>query len=448
MKRKRIMAVLTAAAMVAGIAGCASGNAESQNMDAGAKQTPANEASAQNQDASDEERIEISLWHIWPEGNGGTADCFQQTLEAMKEKFPEVDFVVDAVADSGDAYKTKIKTAIAGNEAPDIFYTWGGGFSQSFIDAGKVLCLDDYIDQTVKDRLIEGTTNYFTYDEKLYGLPTRINLGVLYCNSRLFEEAGVTYPETYEELLGAVKTFKDAGYTPMCVGAKDTWTAAMYLNALTARMAGTEYTNQVLNGGATIDTPEILKSVELYQDLIKAGAFDDGAIALSKDESQTAFLSGKIPMYIHGSWLCSNIFDSEVRDDIVVRNIPVVEGGKGTDTEFLGGADQTFMINSAAKHPEKVAEVYQFMCETFSEKIYMSGNGLPTWKGDFDTSAIENKLIVEAAELYEKSSGLSLWWDTALTGEAATNHLETVTETFMLSITPKEFIEKHKTFLQ
>lgn len=433
MKMKKLLAGVLALAMVTGLSACGGSG------DGG---------SSSGSTASGDDKIKISLWHIWPEGNGGTADCFQETLEAMKEKFPEVEFEVDAVADSGDAYKTKIKTAIAGNEAPDIFYTWGGGFSQNFIDAGKVLNLDDYIDDSTKDKLIEGTTNYFTYDEKLYGLPTRINLGLLYCNSKLFEEAGLEYPQTYDELLNAVKVFRDAGYTPMCVGAKDTWTAAMYLNGLTARMAGTEYTNKVLNKEETIDTPEIEKSVELYQDLIKAGAFEDGAIALSKDESQTAFLSGKIPMYIHGSWLCSNIYDSEVKDDIVVRNLPLIEGGKGTETEFLGGADQTFMINSAAKNPEKVVEVYKFMCETFSEKIYTTGNGLPTWKGEFDTDAIDNKLIVDAAQMYEKSTGMSLWWDTALSGEDATNHLETVTEVFTFNITPDEFIAKNKAFLK
>lgn len=428
MKFKRLLAIGMAAVMAAGMAGC-SGGGKSEGGSSG-------------------DKIKISLWHIWPEGNGGTADCFQETLTAMKEKFPDVEFEVDAVADSGDAYKTKIKTAIAGNEAPDIFYTWGGGFSQNFIDAGKVLCLDDYVSGETKEKLIEGTTNYFTYGDKLYGLPTRINLGLLYCNKKLFEEAGLDYPETYEELMEAVKAFREKGITPMCVGAKDTWTAAMYLNGLTARMAGTEYTNKVLNKEETIDTPEMTKSVELFQNLIREGAFEDGAIALSKDESQTAFLSGKIPMYIHGSWLCSNIFDSDVKDDIVVRNFPLVEGGKGTETEFLGGADQTFMINSNTKNPEKVVEVYQFMCETFSEKIYTTGNGLPTWKGEFDTENIDNKLIVEAAQMYEKSTGMSLWWDTALSGEDATNHLETVTEVFTLSVIPEEFIQKNKAFLK
>lgn len=438
-KTKKLISLLFVMMLLFGLYGCSTDNNQ--------KDEKSNGKTAVNDTTVDEE-ITVSLWHIWPEGNGGTADAFKETLDAVKEKFPEVTFEVDAVADSGDAYKTKIKTAMAGSEAPDIFYTWGGGFSQAFIDAGKVLSLEDYIDDTIKDQLIAGTTNYFTYDNNLYGLPTRINLGVLYLNSKLFEEVGVEYPETYTDLLEAVKTFKAAGYTPMVVGAKDTWTAAMYLNALTMRMAGTEYTNQVLNGEATIDTPEIKKSVELYQELINEGAFDQGAMALGNSESQVAFLTGQVPMFIHGSWLASTIFDSEVKDDIVVKNIPLIDGGKSIETEFLGGADQTFMINSQTENPEKVVEIYKYLTKTFSEKIYLSGNGLPTWKVDYDTSSIENKLIVQTAEMYEQSTGLSLWWDTALTGIDATTHLELVTEAFMLSITPDDFIKRHQEFLE
>lgn len=436
MKLKSVLAMVMAASMMLGLAGCG-GSSSGKALE-----------SVAGKEVQSGDKIKISLWHVWPEGNGGTAESFKKTLAEMEDKFPDVEFVIDAVADSGDAYKTKIKTAIAGGEAPDIFYSWGGGFSKAFVDAGKVLCLDDYMDEETKVKVIEGTTNNFIYDGKLYGLPTRVNIGLLYCNKSMFDEAGLELPATYDELMQAIKVFKDKGITPMCVGAKDTWTAAMYLNALTMREAGTEYVNQVVNGEATIDTPEIKKSVELYQGMIDAGAFADGAIAISKDESQAVFLSGGMPMYYNGSWLCANIFDSPIKDDIVALNFPVVEGGKGDPNEFLGGADQTFMINSETKNPEKVVEVYKFMCESFSKNVFTSGAGLPTWKSEVDTSTIENQLLVNAYDLYQNCTGLSLWWDTALTSEKATNHLETVTETFMKTITPDEFIEKHKALLQ
>jgi len=35
-------------------------------------------------------------------------------------------------------------SAVAANELPNIFFTWAGGFSSSFIDSGKVHPLDEY----------------------------------------------------------------------------------------------------------------------------------------------------------------------------------------------------------------------------------------------------------------------------------------------------------------
>lgn len=444
MNLKRLLCVAMASTMLLGTMAACAGSSPSSDVQGNAESSSTDTAS----NVSEDDKITIKLWHVWPENNGGTAASFQKTLEETQAAFPEVKFEIDAVADSGDAYKTKIKTAIAGGEAPDIFYTWGGGFSQIFVDSGKVLCLDDYLDEDTKSKIIEGTTNNFFYDEKLYGLPTRVNIGLLYCNKKMFEEAGIELPTTYDELLAAVKAFKEKGYTPMCVGAKDTWTAAMYLNALTMREAGSEYVNKVINAEATIDTPEIKRSVQMYQELINAGAFADGAIAISKDESQAVFLSGGMPMYFNGSWLCANIYESEIKDDIVVMNFPTVSDGQGDDNEFLGGADQTFMINNQTENPDKVVEVYKFMCESFSKNVFTSGAGLPTWKSDVDTTAIENQLLVDAYNLYQSSTGLSLWWDTALRSDKATTHLEVVTETFMETITPDEFIQKHLEFLQ
>lgn len=40
--------------------------------------------------------------------------------------------------------KRRSNAAVAANELPDIFFTWSGGFSESFVSSGKVMCLDDY----------------------------------------------------------------------------------------------------------------------------------------------------------------------------------------------------------------------------------------------------------------------------------------------------------------
>ena len=72
----------------------------------------------------------------------------------MEQANPDVQIKVETV--ENERYKTKIKTAFATNELPDIFYSWGGGFSKPFIESGKVLSLNQYIDDDTSNKINNG----------------------------------------------------------------------------------------------------------------------------------------------------------------------------------------------------------------------------------------------------------------------------------------------------
>lgn len=440
MKKKIISKVLVGAMLLSALSSCGGTNQETAS-------SPDASGSEQATSVSEDEKITISMWHVWPEANGGTAAAFAKTIEEVKEKYPEVEFEMDAVADSGDAYKTKIKTAVAGGEIPDIFYTWGGGFSEAFVKSGKVLNLDDYTTDETKEKMISGTLDFFEYDGSIYGYPLRSNVGVLFCNKAMFDEAGLEVPETFDELIQVCKDFNQKGIVPFAIGAKNPSDIAWWTDQLAQRTAGAEYVSEVLSGNSTFDTAEMEQSAVLFRELIDADAFDPGAAAISRDEAYTIFTSGINPMYFVGSWFCSNIMASEIADDVVVIPFPTVDGAKGVGTEFIGGADQTFMINSEVENPEKVVEIYTYMCERLSENVLLGGAGLPAWKTDADVSQIENKLLIDVNELYKNSTGGNIWWDNTLLAEPATNHMDTAVKLFLGEITPEEYTKLNTEYI-
>lgn len=422
-----LAAAALAAAMLLQATGCSTKEG-GNNADSSASKAP--------------EKTTITLWHVWPDG-APAAPAMKKVLDAAKEKFPDVEIKVDAVADTGDAYKTKIKAAIAAREAPDIFYTWGGGFSKGFVESGKVLQLDPYLNDGTKDKLVSGTLSLLTYNDKIYALPVSVNFAMLYYNTELFEKNNLTPPKTFEEFVEVCKAFKAKGITPLAVGGKDTWTVAMYHNGIALKTTGSQYINDALAGKASFNTPEMKKSVELLQSLNKMGAFPEGALGLNRDEGQIPFLEGQIPMYYNGSWVASSIFSSKVKGKIKAMNMPMVAGGKGAENEFLGGADQTFMLNADVKNKERTVEVYKFIMQNLSRERYLGGVGAPTWKVDYDTSKIENELLVDIVNQYSKATGLTLWWDTVLTGKNSQDHLDNVMQAFTSRITPDEFVSRY-----
>ena len=91
---------------------------------------------------------------------------------------------------TGEQYKTKIKTAFAAGEAPDISYMFSGGsFVKPYIDAGYLLPIDDYVSEDTLNKVLPGMLDGCTFNEKLYTLPTVTFLANLYCNTEMFEAA-------------------------------------------------------------------------------------------------------------------------------------------------------------------------------------------------------------------------------------------------------------------
>ena len=127
-----------------------------------------------------EEPITLKLWHIWVTSSDSNKRPFEKALKDWNDANPNIQIVTEAT--ESEAYKIKIRTAIAVNEAPDIFFGWGAGFAKPFVESGKILALDEYLTQDTLNSIIPGSLENFTYNNKIYALPTFLIAGIFYCN--------------------------------------------------------------------------------------------------------------------------------------------------------------------------------------------------------------------------------------------------------------------------
>lgn len=381
----------------------------------------------------------LKMWHITASDAEGNRTIL---LNAIKEAEAKFNVKIEETGTENEQYKTKIKSAMASNSGPDIFFTWAAGFSQPFVDGGKVLPLDDYLGDA-KDRLVTGITTNFTYDGKIYGIPYQSQVGALFCNQELFDKYNVKIPETYEELLTAVKVFKDNGITPLICGAKDLWPAMWYYDVIALRTAGATLSNEALSGKASFDSPEFIDAAAKLVELTKAGAFGPNAMSVSWDNANVDFAQGKGAMLFNGNWVTGNVNadNSAVKGKITARKFPLISGGKSSATEYFGGAGDGYMINSATKDPKLAADVLLFICEKLAHDMYEANTGLPGWKVQVDESKI-NPLTKEIAAMINEGTGWTLWWDVFMEGAAADTHKNLVVELMAGQITPEQFAKE------
>jgi len=433
MKRisKKLLCLFAAMTLTASMVGCGKTNPP----EGGATTAP---ESGTGSTGSTEKPV-LKMWHITPSDAEGNRTILLNAIKAAEEKF---NVKIEETGTENEQYKTKIKSAMAGNSGPDLFFTWAAGFSQPFVDGGKVLALDDYLGEA-KDKLLAGITDNFTYNGKVYGIPYQMQVGALFCNTELFDKYNVKIPETYEELLTAIKVFKDNGVTPLICGAKDLWPAMWYYDVLALRTAGAQLCNDALMGKASFDSPEFVLAAEKLVELTKAGAFGPNAMSVSWDNANVDFAQGKGAMLFNGNWVTGNVNaeTSTVKGKIKAVRFPTISGGKGNMTEYFGGAGDGYMINSATKDPKLAADVLLFICEKLAHDMYEANTGLPGWKVEVDESKI-NPLTKEISDMTKDSTAWNLWWDVFMEGAAADTHKNLVVELMAGQITPEQFAKE------
>ncbi len=423
---KRGMAFILAGALAAGMTACG-------------KPAGDNTGTATNTNAG--KSVELKFSHIW----GGATDPFTPAAKKVIDDYQKANTNVRITVDTNEneAYKTKIKAMAAANQLPDLFSTWGGGFSKPFIDSNSVLAIDSYLTAETKGKLVNGAFNNLTYNGKIYGMPFFLAAGALFVNTDLFDKNGVKIPTTYDELLTAVKAFKAKGITPMAVSGKDKWTIAMYFDVMALRAAGPDKIVKTLTKQGSFKDPEFLNAAKRFKELIDAGAFSKGAAGISNDEAEVPFYDGKIPMMFKGSWAAgkADAKDSKVAGKIGAISFPAIPDGKGNAKQFTGGAVDAVMINANTKNKDEAVKFQMYFAENFAKESYLLGAAMPAWKSENVDKSKLPATLVKVVDLTKDAEGFTIWWDTLLAGKDTETYLNALQELFMGTKTPEKFVD-------
>ena len=99
-----------------------------------------------------------------------------------------------------DPYKNKLRVSLGSDAPPDLFYNWGGGILESYVEAGVVQPLGAKVNT---DRFLSSVMDAVTFGGQVYGFP---NGGsdpvVFFYNKPIFSANGVEPPRTWGDLDG------------------------------------------------------------------------------------------------------------------------------------------------------------------------------------------------------------------------------------------------------
>jgi raffinose/stachyose/melibiose transport system substrate-binding protein len=238
-----------------------------------------------------------------------------------------------------------------------------------------------------------------TYGGRIYGLPTGRQMAPLYYNKQIFADNGVEVPRTWDEFVAAIQTFKAANIVPIVMATRDPWVIAQFFLDITGGVGGMELFQAIQAGEATWDDPRYIKSGELLQELVAAGAFPENFSGLAYEEGTPLFVSGGAAMYPMGTWMTAAILEGMDAENVGVFLPPAYDAANSKT--HLSQVSRVWAVSETCKNKDvAMAFLKMFSEDDIQEKMVTELGLLPATNYKADASKIEpvTAAIIDLAE--------------------------------------------------
>jgi ABC-type glycerol-3-phosphate transport system substrate-binding protein len=267
-----------------------------------------------------------------------------------------------------------------------------------------------------------------------------MHIAVIFYNVKIFEDLGLTPPETIQEMMEMCKTIQETGI--YCFGVDGGFTPYITIPwaFIASRVGGEQaYYDTALHkeGTSWVDNPDWLKAAELTQELYNY--HQPGFLGSAWPAAQAEFAQGKMAMMYIPTWLPSELVEVAPDDfQMEMFRWPGYEGGKGdptaTQLNFNG-----YSLAVGGKHPKETAEFLKFLSsrmltEEQAERYLIPS---PTIGAKAPPSLAKVEEIMSSSKMVPEGMGVdndASEWRTAV--------LEPMLAELALGMDPAEFLQE------
>jgi len=391
--KKRILTLMLGLTMtVSALAGCSS-SADSTEA------APAEEKAGNTQETAAKENI--SADKVTADAGGEKASirvlsAMQIVDEEMMQEFMDAnpDITVEfEYVDSGN-YSAKFAALASANELPDVFWTQTGYYCDQ-IKEGLLMDLSDAMasnsyegDKAWKDTFIPNLLTNFenialsgcgemeSYD---YGVPfTMTTVAVMY-DKKIYDDLGLSEPETWDAFMDNCKAVKDAGYTPLTV--QSNVCADWIPRLLWDQYCRDEIEVQGLSfadKGMTFEAESVKKGLSQFKEMWDEGYLAENYFTADIDTTAQMFLQGELAQVLIAPDKISYIMDNAPETmELATFALP---GAAGLPSRSLGGSSNIFAVSADTKEPEAAVRFLKYLTSRTNfetaETLKYSNSGL------------------------------------------------------------------------
>jgi ABC-type glycerol-3-phosphate transport system substrate-binding protein len=191
----------------------------------------------------------------------------QAHFRTVLDEFERRTGAVVRYTSGGDDLPTLLNSRLAGGSPPDVALLGQPGVVAQLARRGVLAELTGAAAQAVTANYSPPWRELGMVDGKLYGVYYKVaNKSVIWYRSGAFQEAGVTPPRTWPELVTATRTLADAGVGTMAVPGGDGWVLTDWFENVYLRVAGPDRYDRLARHELRWTDPTVVSSLRLLRD--------------------------------------------------------------------------------------------------------------------------------------------------------------------------------------
>jgi raffinose/stachyose/melibiose transport system substrate-binding protein len=356
------------------------------------------------------------------------------TLEAFAKKYPNIKLEFEYV--SGEQFHDKFQAMAAAGDIPDLFTTYAGARSRYILDRGFVKDLRPYLTDEFKSHYSSAIWDPQGPNGEIYIIsPNMAVCTVVYVNTKLQKELGLTNPKTLDDLIAQTPAIRAAGYTPLMFANKGVWQAqSLLLSMLVDRLAGKAWFDRARVGTAKFTDKGFVDALAVIKRLVDTQTFPAGVNQLEGPEGWGDFVQGKSVYLLDAGWRISALKSAAKPEDYAAYEaiaFPALAGEvtQGSSAATLGEA----LAMSSKLSGAKADAAWKFLSFIYGQEgseILMKYGTVPTYKLDYSKFDVDslNKQYIEL--INNQSMGYVI--DAVMDGEGVNNLLNPGIQAIMI----------------
>lgn len=383
LSRRRFLGTFAGSAAAAILAACGGSGSPTATAKpsggTGATGVPAGTAAS-----SSGKKVELTFW----KHNHNPADDFTKVLiDEYQKQNPNVTIKLEIIPN--DTIFTKIATAFAGGQAPDMF-DLNDTTIPTYTSKGVVAPLDpstfSFASQAdLEKAYVPNSLNPFKGpDGKIYGMPFEYNSWVMTINEKMFSDAGLDpakdYPKTWAEVgTTGAKLAKMVngrfdrqgfGWNLLTSG----WTMLQY-PPIIYQLGGSVLSDDDKGKQCVLNNAEGVEALQKMQDIYykyKAGA--PGVNVSTTQDPMADFTQEKVAMWILGPWATPTFKGTPVENNYRIVPLPQASDGK---RKVVSLSSWAWMVNGKSPNTAEAWKFVSYAQQQGARWLTTSGYALP-----------------------------------------------------------------------